>query len=62
MAEMALQVQDAQPGDGAKLGLLDRVHAGRAAADSLHVVERHGAVNRDALVPVGPVQRAPAFL
>ena len=38
IAEMALQVQDAQPGDGAELGLLDRVHAGPAGAEASEIV------------------------
>ena len=59
MAEMALQMQQPQPGNGPQLLLLDRVHPRRAVPQTLERVFRHGAMDGDPLVPVGPVDLEP---
>jgi hypothetical protein len=61
-AEVALQMQDAQPRDRAELGLLDRTQPVMPGAQRRDVVERRPQMDRDPLVPVGAVDVAPVLV
>jgi len=58
IAEVALQVQHAQPGHRPQLGP-DDAQPGGAVAERRQVVAGRGAMQRHALVPIGAVQLLP---
>ena len=59
VAEMALQVEHVEAGDGAELLALDRIELGGSGAQGGHVIEGGADVDGDGLVPGGAVGGVP---